>query len=489
MNAAGGKNPALHLKNAINYILKPQKTENGRFTGGLASMGAKKAYQQFIDTKKFFHKEDQRQGYHFVISFKEGEATPEMAYQITQEFVELYLKNNYDCVYAVHNDTKCVHSHIVFNSVNYDGYKYHYQKGDWKRFIQPITNQLCKKYHLSEMEFDEEMLIGGKAYNQWEADNIEEGFSWFKIIKWDIEQAISRSSTYEEFLDYLRENKYEVREGELKKHGKYLSLKPFGKPKAVRNFQLGEEFKLQEIISRIESNSLEEKVLLDRPDIRCIEKKMHTTLKKTPHVHKYRFRGNMRKVQKNPFELFYIKRFRTLFGHYQKYKPVAWKYKKDLLRIKELESQCRYIQSHHIDSKKKLKEERKNQETAIQSLNNEQKLAYRYYYKNQKEFKLLKELRELEQMNLATGKPGELERIQEIRSLIPADAIALKYQEYQETLDGIKVEKKTISKNMKLLSNIEMDLKKWRFEANKVDKQRKEEISPKNVRYINGLHK
>lgn len=45
----------------------------------------------------------------------------------------------------------------MFNSVSFrDGKKYHYKKGDWERYIQPITNRLCEEYGLSTIELEEE---------------------------------------------------------------------------------------------------------------------------------------------------------------------------------------------------------------------------------------------------------------------------------------------------------------------------------------------
>lgn len=52
-----------------------------------------------MDTKIDWDKLEGRQGYHFVISFKPGEATEEIAYQVLKEFCEEYLGDNYDYVF------------------------------------------------------------------------------------------------------------------------------------------------------------------------------------------------------------------------------------------------------------------------------------------------------------------------------------------------------------------------------------------------------
>ena len=71
---------------------------------------------------------------------------PDTAFEITRRFVEEYLGKSYEAVYVVHDNTAHVHSHIVFNSVSFvDGKKYRYEKGDWAKYIQPITNNLCQE--------------------------------------------------------------------------------------------------------------------------------------------------------------------------------------------------------------------------------------------------------------------------------------------------------------------------------------------------------
>ena len=109
------------------------------------------------ETKKLFYKTDKRQGYHIIISFEEGEVTAELAFQIVGEFVEEYLGKEYEAVYAIHDNTAHIHGHIIFNSVSFlTGKKYRYEKGDWAKYIQPITNRLCDKYGLSTITIETE---------------------------------------------------------------------------------------------------------------------------------------------------------------------------------------------------------------------------------------------------------------------------------------------------------------------------------------------
>lgn len=75
--------------------------------------------------------------------------------------MEEYLGKSYEAVFVVHDNTAHVHSHIVFNSVSFvDGKKYRYEKGDWAKYIQPITNRLCQEYGLSIIDVDDEKRRG-----------------------------------------------------------------------------------------------------------------------------------------------------------------------------------------------------------------------------------------------------------------------------------------------------------------------------------------
>lgn len=114
MKQSAKGNPAAHLKNGIQYIMQKEKTDGGIWIGGNAGTAPDEVLQTFLDTKKDYGKPDGRQGYHFVISFKE-DAAPEQVYQIMGEFCKEYLGDQYDFVYAVHTDTSHPHAHVIFN--------------------------------------------------------------------------------------------------------------------------------------------------------------------------------------------------------------------------------------------------------------------------------------------------------------------------------------------------------------------------------------
>lgn len=128
MKDCGSSFHGKHLKSALEYITVPEKTQNGRLVSAI-NCQVDNAFEQMKETKKKFNKTDKRQAYHIILSFKEGEVSPDTVFELTERFVKEYLGNDYEAVFAVHDNTEHPHSHIVFNSVSFrDGKKYHYQK-------------------------------------------------------------------------------------------------------------------------------------------------------------------------------------------------------------------------------------------------------------------------------------------------------------------------------------------------------------------------
>jgi hypothetical protein len=91
----------------------------------------------------------------------------------------------------------------------------------------------------------------GKSYGQWKSDQKEkEGkirtdVSWYDLIRDDIDQAVSSCATFEEFLEKLSDSGYEIR------LGKYLSLRPYAKERAVRSSRLGPAYTIDAIRERL----------------------------------------------------------------------------------------------------------------------------------------------------------------------------------------------------------------------------------------------
>ena len=333
MKDSGNSFHARHLKRALDYVMNPEKTQRGRLVGAV-NCQADMAFEQMMDTKKQFGKTDKRQGYHIILSFKEDEVEPDRAFKITQKFVAEYLGDAYEAVFVVHDNTDHVHSHIVFNSVSFvDGKKYRYEKGDWAKYIQPITNKLCQEYGLSIIDVED----GSKEkqhenYKDW-SEYREGSFVWADMIKRDLDACILQANDFRGFLELLSEKGYEV------KQGKYLAVRPQGMTRFRRCKTLGENYSQEAIVERIAKEDLSFYQSQNEERQAAIVK---------CYVKRYR-RAKMSGLQKR----YYAKLYRI--GKLKK-KPYSqvWKYKDDIRKMHKLQEQYLFLVRHKIESAEEL---------------------------------------------------------------------------------------------------------------------------------------
>jgi len=311
--------------------MNPEKTQNGRLVGGM-NCQPDTAFKQMMDTKKAFGKVDKRQGYHLIISFKEGEVSPDTAYEITRRFVKEYLGQQYEAVYCVHDNTDHVHSHIIFNSVSFvDGRKYRYEKGDWERDIQPITNCLCEEYGLSTID-----IGGGKEEERdhyKEHNDYRDGrFVWSKMIARDLDACILQAGSFEEFVELLCDKGYEV------KQGKHLAVKPPGMGRYRRCHTLGEDYTEERIRQRIAEEDLsfyQSNKVFNPEIVKC-------------YVRRYK-RAKLTGLQKR----YYAKLYRVGKLKKRPYSQV-WKYKDDIKKMEKLQQQYLFLVRHDVHSVEEL---------------------------------------------------------------------------------------------------------------------------------------
>ena len=166
-----GRNPASHLKNALEYIQNPDKTEECILVGGINCL-PDTAFEQMEETKNIFHKTGKRQGCHVIISFSpEEKVTAEQAMYVLEHFAKDVLGDDYEAVYAVHTDREHMHGHLIWNSVSMTtGKKYNSPKGNWKNHLQPITNKYCDELGLSIMPAEYSKNPKNISRDKWEKE-------------------------------------------------------------------------------------------------------------------------------------------------------------------------------------------------------------------------------------------------------------------------------------------------------------------------------
>lgn len=322
--------PEKHLKRVLSYISTPEKTGGGKYVGAVCCQSMY-ALEQMLETKRQFAKLDKRQAYHVIISFVEGEIDGDTAFKFMGRFVDEFLKREYEVVYSVHTDTNHIHGHVVFNSVNKKtGMKFRYEKGDWSKIIQPITNKLCEEFGLSTLDITEEM---GRNRNSSVSLTSPRGekLVWSDMIRRDIDAAVIRATDFDSFLMILEDKGYEI------KIGKYLSLRPPGMTRFRRTQTLGEQYSTDVLKNRIETETL-----------RTYEGHEPTILRvNIPyHLKRAKLTGIQKKYFKKLYETGKLKR-----------KPYseAWKYKDDIKLFNKLQAEYLFLAKYEIHTEDDLK--------------------------------------------------------------------------------------------------------------------------------------
>lgn len=324
-----------HLKQALDYIVEDYKTGNGKWVSSL-NCQVEQAYEQMRQTKIQFDKTDKRQGYHMIISFMEGEVSVENAFEIVGKFVKEYLGQDYEVVYSIHDNTEHIHGHILFNSVSFrTGKKYRYEKGDWARKIQPITNRLCEEYGLSTIQISEDRAKSSENYKEW--NDFRDGkFVWADMIKRDIDACIIRATNYESFLEMLSEMGYQIKNA-YPEEGKYFAIKPIGLTRFRRCKSLGEAYTGEQIQERIKTETLSNyrKWRQEPKIVRCKVRRLK--------------RAKLSKIQKH----YFAKLYRLKLLKKRPYSQV-WKYRDEIRQMQRLQEEYLFLVKYGIESETEI---------------------------------------------------------------------------------------------------------------------------------------
>ena len=236
-----------NLEAVINYAMNGEKTENGILVSAINCL-PETAYSQMMLTKKVFHKEDGRLGYHIIQSFKENEISPEKCNKIGMELAQQLWGDKYQVLVCTHTNKQNIHNHIVLNSVSFtDGSKYHNSNAEIA-LLRETNDDLCIKYGLDVVETVKSNK--GKDIARSRIRNYNQNEGKMELIKADIDKAIKEATKYQEFVDILNSKGYFI-----KKSGNSMSILS---PYYNRNIRLartfGDNYTFENIKSRIYRN-------------------------------------------------------------------------------------------------------------------------------------------------------------------------------------------------------------------------------------------
>lgn len=350
-------NPSQHLKNLIKYIFNPDKTEDGFWIGGNAGITESMCYENMIDLKQLYGKSTNgnrncTQGYHYVLSFPPGETDESTVFEITEKFCRELLGDEYQYCFTLHNDQPHLHTHIVFNSVAFDGHMYHSPKNDWRERVQPILNTFCVDYGLSyidtELEKEEEVeLKRGVQYEKWNSEKKQ--ISKIDILRMDLDKAIMEASDIAEFQNILRRNGYDIKQGYSRRDSKnYFTFinknltDDKGNPYRRRsnNRMLVDDYSYERILYRIGHKDKDFKVSRAREDAKSIEQ------------WKPALQDVYRMTEVTVRRIYAQKIFLARFSGNKSFDafPQAYKYQKDIVELDKIVEEYYYIHDHGIHS-------------------------------------------------------------------------------------------------------------------------------------------
>ena len=339
-----GRNPASHLKNALEYIQNPDKTEECVLVGGINCL-PDTAFEQMEETKNIFHKTGKRQGYHVIISFSpEEKVTAEQAMYVLEHFAKDVLGDDYEVVYAVHTDREHMHGHLIWNSVSMTtGKKYNSPKSNWKNHLQPITNKYCDELGLSIMPAEYSRNPKNISRDKWEKE-----MSMKEIILRDAKMCAYAAGNVEHFKYLMK------RLGYVFKKDAWMEVQAPG-------FRYYHKLaKLDEMFS--------EDMLRHHVDMPWMAK---------PYFYSSDIRGLHRAKLSSYQKRFYAKLYRLRIVEQKRFVVGGAKYTEDLKRFHRLQDEYLLLVNNDIKSVVELVDFISKQEEKIQQIEGRQKEIYR----------------------------------------------------------------------------------------------------------------
>ncbi len=388
-----GRNPASHLKNALEYIQNPDKTEECVLVGGINCL-PDTAFEQMEETKNIFHKMGKRQGYHVIISFSpEEKVTSEQAMYVLEHFAKDVLGDDYEAVYAVHTDREHMHGHLIWNSVSMTtGKKYNSPKNNWKNHLQPITNKYCDELGLAIMPAEYSRNPKNISRDKWEKE-----MSMKEIILRDAKMCAYAAVNVEHFKYLMK------RLGYVFKKDAWMEVQAPG-------FRYYHKLaKLDEMFS--------EDMLRHYVDMPWMAK---------PYFYSSDIRG-LHRAKLSPFQKkFYAKLYRLRVVEQKRFVVGGAKYAKDLKRFHQLQDEYLLLVNNDIKSIVELVDFISEKEDRIQQIENRQKEIYRESSSRKRSIKNEEQYREYQ----------------------------IWHMEVQEELDELKQEKRNVKRQIQLADDI-----------------------------------
>lgn len=388
-----GRNPASHLKNALEYIQNPDKTEECVLVGGINCL-PDTAFEQMEETKNIFHKTGKRQGYHVIISFSpEEKVTAEHAMYVLEHFAKDVLSDDYEAVYAVHTDREHMHGHLIWNSVSITtGKKYNSPKSNWKNHLQPITNKYCDELGLAIMPAEYSRNPKNISRNKCEKE-----MSMKEIILRDAKMCAYAAGNVENFKYLMK------RLGYVFKKDAWMEVQALG-------------FRYYHKLAKMDE-MFSEDMLRHHVDMPWMAK---------PYFYSSDIRG-LHRAKLSPFQKkFYAKLYRLKVVEQKRFVVGGAKYTEDLKRFHQLQDEYLLFVNNDIKDVAGLVKYWSEQQEKMQRIDDRQQEIYKENSSRKRRIKTDEQYREYQVWHVGV----------------------------QEELDELKMEKRKVKKQLQLVEGI-----------------------------------
>ena len=388
-----GRNPASHLKNALEYIQNPDKTEECILVGGINCL-PDTAFEQMEETKNIFHKTGKRQGYHVIISFSpEEKVTAEQAMYVLEHFAKDVLSDDYEAVYAVHTDREHMHGHLIWNSVSITtGKKYNSPKSNWKNHLQPITNKYCDELGLSIMPAEYSRNPKNISRDKWERE-----MSMKEIILRDAKMCAYAAGNVEHFKYLMK------RLGYVFKKDAWMEIQAPGFRYYHKLAKLDEMFSEETLRHHVDMPWMAKHYFYSS-DIRGLH------------------RAKLSSFQKK----FYAKLYRLRIVEQKRFAVGGAKYTEDLKRFHQLQDEYLLLVNNDIKDVSGLVKYRCEQQEKVKRIDGRQREIYKENSSRKRRIKTDEQCREYQVWHVGV----------------------------QEELDELKMEKREVKKQLQLVEGI-----------------------------------
>ena len=208
VNYKRGTQSRAAMRGVMLYVMQEKKTawEGGPLVSGI-NCQPQSVYDDFLNTKLLYHKDDGVMFYHMVQSFPKGAAVdPRQAHEAARRLAEYF--DGCEVLVCTHIDREHIHSHCVINSVNFEtGKKLHMAKEQLQELMRR-NDAICQEMGLSAFEPTAQQARGmsGAEYH-----TALRGQSWKLRLMNTIDECMKYAADRDAFFSLMASEGYAVR--------------------------------------------------------------------------------------------------------------------------------------------------------------------------------------------------------------------------------------------------------------------------------------